>query len=100
MEPERGAPVRLTMEGDIPAHFVDQFLRNDQAQTGTAGSLAAALIHTIEALKHAGLCFFRDADAVIGHSQGAVSVAAAGCGDLYLTAGTIIADRIIAQVLA
>ena len=31
MEPERGAPVRLAVEGYIPTHFVDQFLRNDQA---------------------------------------------------------------------
>ena len=30
MEPERGTPIRLAVEGDIPTHFVDQFLRNDQ----------------------------------------------------------------------
>lgn len=94
------AHIHLAFQLDACVVDACDMLDDGKAQTGTAGSLAAALVHTIEALKHAGLCFFRDADAVIGHSQGAVSVAAAGCGDLYLTAGTIITDRIIAQVLA
>ena len=53
MEPERGAPVRLTMEGDIPAHFVDQFLRNDQAQPGTAVAAGNTGIRLAEGLEQA-----------------------------------------------
>lgn len=53
MEPERGTPVRLTMEGDIPAHFVDQFLRNDQTQPGTAVAAGNTGIRLAEGLEQA-----------------------------------------------
>ena len=33
-------------------------------------ALLAALVHPVEALEHAGLCFPRDADAIVGHGQG------------------------------
>ena len=53
MEPERGAPVRLAVEGDIPAHFIDQLLRNDQAQSGPAVAAGNTGIGLAEGLEQA-----------------------------------------------
>ena len=75
-------------------------LDDRQSQTGAAGRFAAALIHTVEALKHAGLCFFRNADAIVRHGQGTMAVPIAGSGDLHFSAGPVVADGIITQVLA
>ena len=75
-------------------------LDDRQSQTGAAGRFAAALIHTVEALKHAGLCFFRNADAIVRHGQGAMAVPIAGSGDLHFSAGPVVANGIITQVLA
>ena len=65
MEPERGTPVRLTMEGDIPAHFVDQFLRNDQAQPGTAVAAGNTGIRLAEGLEQAWLIALRNTNSGI-----------------------------------
>ena len=40
-------------------------LDDGQPQAGAAGGFAPALIHPVKALKHTGLRFFRDADAVV-----------------------------------
>ena len=75
-------------------------LDNSQPQTGAAGGLAPALIHPVEAFEHAGLRIFRDADAVILDGQGTMAVPGAGGDELDLAAGSIVADGVVAQVLA
>ena len=50
------------MEGDIPAHFVDQFLRNHQAQPGAAVASRNTGIRLAEGLEQARLIAFRNAD--------------------------------------
>ena len=48
-------------------------LDNSQPQTGAAGGLAPALIHSVEAFEYAGLRVFRDTDAVILDGQGTMA---------------------------
>ena len=75
-------------------------LDDGKPKPGAAGGLAAALIYPVKALEHAGLCFPRDTDAVIGYGQSAVSVPAACGNDLHLAARAVVADGVIAKVLA
>ena len=75
-------------------------LDDGQPQAGAAGGFAPALIHPVKALKHTGLRFFRDADAVVFHGEGAVAVPGAGGNDLDFAAGAVVADGVVAQVLA
>ena len=75
-------------------------LDNSQPQTGAAGGLASALIHPVEAFEHAGLRIFRNADAVILDGQGTMAVPGAGGDELDLAARAIVADGVVAQVLA
>ena len=75
-------------------------LDNGKSQTGAAGGFAPALIHPVEALEHAGLRLFRDADAVVLYGQGAVAVPGGGRDQLDFSARAVVADGIVAQILA
>lgn len=95
-----GANVYLTFQLDAGVVDTGNMLDDGKPKPGAAGGLATALVHPVEALEHAGLSFPRDADAVVGHGQGAVSVPVAGGDDLYLTARAVVADGVVAQILA
>ena len=87
--------IHLTFQLDACVVDARDMLDDGKAQTGTAGSLAAALIHTIEALKHAGLCFFRDADAAVSYTHLDVSKrqVLALVNDLMVVFGTFVLLR-------
>ena len=72
-------------------------LDDGKAQAGAAGGLAAAFVHTVEPLKHAGLAVLRDADAVVLDLQPR-AVGAGAAAQFHVAAGLVVADGIIAQV--
>ena len=90
-----GAHVQLTVQLDAGVVDAGDVLDDGKAEAGAAGGFAAALVHAIEPLKNAGLGFFRDADAVVFHGQGAVAVPGAGGDELHLAAGVVVADGIV-----
>ena len=63
MEPEGGAPVRLTVEGDIPTHLFHQLLGDNQTQPGTAMAPRDAGIRLTKCLEQPGLIALGDANA-------------------------------------
>ncbi len=65
MEPEGGAPVRLAVEGDIPAHLFHQLLGDNQTQPGAAVAAGDTGIRLAERLEQAGLIALGDTDAGI-----------------------------------
>lgn len=95
-----GANVHFAFQLDAGVVDAGNVLDNSQPQTGAAGGLAPALIHPVEAFEYAGLRVFRDTDAVILDGQGTMAVPGAGGDELDLAAGAIVADGVVAQVLA
>ena len=51
MEPEGGTAIWLAMERDIPAHFIDQFLCDHKAKSGTTVTARNAGISLTESLE-------------------------------------------------
>ena len=73
-----GAAADLALQVDAGVVQQGDMLDDGQPQAGAAGGLAAAFIHAVEPLKHAGLAVLGDADAVILYLQpGAVGAGAA-----------------------
>ena len=70
------ADIDLAFQPDAGVVDAGNVLDDGQPQPGAASGLAPALIDPVEALEHAGLGFFRDADAVVLDGQGAVPIRA------------------------
>ena len=94
------ADVHFAFQLDAGVVDAGNVLDDGQPQTGAAGRLASALVHAVEPFKNAGLGFFWNADAVVLHGQGTVAVPRARGDELNLAAGVIVADGVVAQVLA
>ncbi len=60
---------------------------DSETETGAAGFLTAALIHTVKALKHALVLLFRNPDAVVAHPQVWAAVSGAAGEDHFFRRG-------------
>ena len=94
-----GANVHFAFQLDAGVVDAGNVLDNSQPQTGAAGGLAPALIHSVEAFEHAGLRILRDADAVILDGQGTMAVRVQEVMS-WPCRGAIVADGVVAQILA
>ena len=94
------ADIDLAFQPNTGVVDAGNVLDDGQPQPGAASGLTPALIDPVEPLEHAGLGFFRDADAIVLDGQGAVPIPCAGGDELDLSAGAVVPDGVVAKVLA